>query len=594
MNSISPLSYFVRAESNSLKYGSCNALDQLRAIQYLSTPNRYYSYRNKNKHYHKITQNLTINCRELEAVKTSIFLLFYALPEGSLTLETEFDNATNNDINNTDMSIDRNIIKAKIINTKGWNENIEQTWKDLVDSTSDPIILMECILLLEFYIKKEWYLPSHVKLLQVLPPYHFAIRSVSLSSIALRTYCLDKALDYKKIFIPPRNSRKQNVIETKKSSTSSSINSSSFDTSLTNGRNDVYISRSDNTSGRSRRISNSSINSEYTTYEEDEDNKKKRNIRSDGKSKVGRPVKIPKFDDMDNSKDDDEEDEDYDDLKSDDDNGIDGTVKKSGGWRGGTRVPRGRGRGRPPKAAVIITNTPEQINDIINYNKSLINYRFNDSINQLKSIFNAESDENEKNKMFIKIRYLLILRNFQLNITTSIFWTPVDVSLITDYLEIVTTPMDFGSITYSADRGDYSEDFNLFAKDVRQVFINAMKYNVIDTEIYNIAKTLAIQFESDFYHLFLAVNQKVLQLHDISIDDSIPISFKPVSLISDNDQDNGVDNNDLDNSIDNINSNINIPVIEEAFQVEEQMTNEIIVPVENISRDDAIMTNEVN
>lgn len=590
MNSLSPLSYFVKAESNSLKYGSSNALDQLRAIQHLSTPNRYYLYRNKNKHYNKITQNLTITCSELEAVKTSIFLLFYALPEGSLTLETEFDD--NNYGSNSNMVIDRNIIRDKIINTKGWNENIEQTWKDLVDSTSDPTILMECILLLEYYIKKEWYLPSHVKLLQVLPPYHFAIRSVSLSSISLRVYCLDKAIDYKKIFIPPRHSRKSNVSDTNNS------NSSSIDTSLSNRRNDVDNSKSENTLGRSRRISNASINYEYTTYKEDEDNNKKRSIRSEAKSKVGRPTKIPKFDDMDTANDDDNyDDEDNDDVEDNDDlmytdaigNDYEDNVKKSGGWKGGVRVPKGRGRGRPPKGEAVIINTPEQIIDIINYNKSLINYRFNDSINNLISIFNRVTDENEKNYTSIKIRYLLILRNFQLNITTSIFWTPVDLSIITDYLEIVATPMDLGYITYSVDRGDYNEDINLFAKDIRQVFINAMKYNAIGTEIFNIAKVLAFQFESDFHHLFLSNNQ--IPVSDISLNGNIPNSFQPITLLSSNGQEKIIDSLDQDNSIDS-NINIDVAVNQVAIHVEEQMKNEIIIPVEN--RNDEIMTNEVN
>jgi hypothetical protein len=66
---------------------------------------------------------------------------------------------------------------------------------------------MECLLLLEYYINNKWYTGSYDELIGMLPAHQFAIRSPTISSVALRIYCLDMCLDYKKIQLPTRPKR---------------------------------------------------------------------------------------------------------------------------------------------------------------------------------------------------------------------------------------------------------------------------------------------------------------------------------------------------------------------------------------------------
>ena len=66
---------------------------------------------------------------------------------------------------------------------------------------------MECVLLLEHYLNKAWLQAPFSRLINALPTFHFAIRCATLSSVALRVYCLDRAMDYDKVTIPSRTSR---------------------------------------------------------------------------------------------------------------------------------------------------------------------------------------------------------------------------------------------------------------------------------------------------------------------------------------------------------------------------------------------------
>jgi hypothetical protein len=60
-------------------------------------------------------------------------------------------------------------------------------------------VLMECTLVLEYYISKNWFMSPANRLISSLPSPHFAIRCVTNSSVALRIFCLDKCLAYERV-----------------------------------------------------------------------------------------------------------------------------------------------------------------------------------------------------------------------------------------------------------------------------------------------------------------------------------------------------------------------------------------------------------
>jgi hypothetical protein len=99
---------------------------------------------------------------------------------------------------------------------------LDQVWRERLLETSSSTVLMECTLLLEYYINKAWLKTPQNKLLNALPFPHFAVRCSTLSAVALRIYCLDKTMNYDKVVLPSRLSRSSVSTDIKESSSSSS------------------------------------------------------------------------------------------------------------------------------------------------------------------------------------------------------------------------------------------------------------------------------------------------------------------------------------------------------------------------------------
>jgi hypothetical protein len=89
---------------------------------------------------------------ELEAVKRAIATVYLALPLGSIQMHTDGD-------------YDGGDVYMAITEPNGWNDMIDQAWRGAVDQTSSPTVLMECILLLEYYINRGWFTSPQNKLL---------------------------------------------------------------------------------------------------------------------------------------------------------------------------------------------------------------------------------------------------------------------------------------------------------------------------------------------------------------------------------------------------------------------------------------------
>lgn len=57
------------------------------------------------------------------------------------------------------------------------------------------------------HMDKGWFTSPQNKLLNALPPFHFAVRCATLSAVSLRVYCIDKAFAYDKVLNPSRVTR---------------------------------------------------------------------------------------------------------------------------------------------------------------------------------------------------------------------------------------------------------------------------------------------------------------------------------------------------------------------------------------------------
>lgn len=89
-----------------------------------------------------------------------------------------------------------------------------------------------------------------------------------------------------------------------------------------------------------------------------------------------------------------------------------------------------------------------------------------------------------------------ILKFFQQRPDADAFTEPVDWEAygLMDYPEIITHPMDLGTIQTKLEDGKYGSP-NDFSKDMRLVWKNAMTYNRPDSDIFETAEKLAKLFE---------------------------------------------------------------------------------------------------
>jgi len=89
-----------------------------------------------------------------------------------------------------------------------------------------------------------------------------------------------------------------------------------------------------------------------------------------------------------------------------------------------------------------------------------------------------------------------ILKFFQSRPDADAFTEPVDWEAfgLLDYPEIITHPMDLGTVQTKLEDGKYAAPSD-FAKDMRLVWKNAMTYNRPDSDIFETAEKLAKLFE---------------------------------------------------------------------------------------------------
>jgi len=187
--SIKPLIFPVTVTSSSVRCGIPHAIDRLEGVSYIDSASRHVVVGRK-----EIVNSIEAVYSEIDAVRAALLIVYLALPAGALSSDTNTTSTT------TDAF-------SMITEPSGWNDVLDQAWRGAVYSATTPLQLIECVLLLEYYINKQWLAYPHNRLLSALPSPHFAVCGATYSSTALRVYCLDKALLYDKVFVPPRERR---------------------------------------------------------------------------------------------------------------------------------------------------------------------------------------------------------------------------------------------------------------------------------------------------------------------------------------------------------------------------------------------------
>ena len=180
---IAPLVFPVRVVAEHVSLGAECALDNLRAYSFITHGERQISHRRR-----ELVTELNRTSNEFAAVKSLILAVYLALPLGALSMGF----AEEDRLSKYDMA-------GAVVNATGWNSVMDQLWRESVLIATSSAALMECILLLEFYINKNWLIYPHSKLLATLPSPHYAMRCATNSAVALRVYCLDKALAYDRV-----------------------------------------------------------------------------------------------------------------------------------------------------------------------------------------------------------------------------------------------------------------------------------------------------------------------------------------------------------------------------------------------------------
>eukprot|EP01041_Mallomonas_annulata_P004666 gene4666-9256_t len=325
--SVKPLVFPITVQAKKLLCGTIGALDRLRASSYVTDNDRQILV--KRRELMQVIQNESVN--EIMALRQVLVSIYLALPAGSLQYSASSSSTNNNTGTNSNDTIDKNdIYGTAVAECQGWNDVLDLVWREEVMNAISPQILMECTLLLEYYINKTWLSSSEQRLISTLPNAHFAVRCVTPSSVALRLFSLDRAILYEKIQGTGRTSRGCAATETKINVAKENAVSS---TAASRRSAQTSASTSSSSRGRGRGSSGSATASSSAIQEQDESGDRRRS------SRVKRTVlSTPVNDDSD----DDEEDEEEEEEEEEED-----------GYRGRLRV-------RKPAPPVVSSTHPQE------------------------------------------------------------------------------------------------------------------------------------------------------------------------------------------------------------------------------------------
>jgi hypothetical protein len=313
---IKPLVYKVVVETRSYRCGWNAALEQLNAKKHIFDDHRLIVH-GRRELLSLTTQSMTNNA--FAAVRSALVSVYLALPNGALSGDNNEVTSAGSGGAGTSFRgrpSRENVLLEGLLEPTGWNSVLEQTWRGAVLAATTAAGLMECLLVLEFHVNKSNYFSVQGRLWSALPSAHFAVRCATLSAVSMRIFCLDKALDFNKIIVPPRDKR-------------SSMSRAVLDyepVNNTKAKNPHRNSAPPELAARSARSAAQAAQKKLNKYRdqsEDDDEEDEEEEDDD---------------------DDDDNDDNHDEDEEDDNAASDDSSPRPGRGGGG----RGRGRGRPP------------------------------------------------------------------------------------------------------------------------------------------------------------------------------------------------------------------------------------------------------
>jgi hypothetical protein len=203
--SIRPLIFPVVVHASSVRCGLPDALHRLQARHYIDNAQRQIIL-----HRRELMAVTQRPVTEFAVIKAALVSLYLALPFGALsdsentTIAASSSRGGVNSSGNKACSVAPSV---QLLEPNGWSAALELAWKDAIIRAQSVWEVMECVLVLEFYLNRTWLVAPNSRLLSALPSTHFAMRAVTMSSIALRIYSIDKALAYEKVQVVARELR---------------------------------------------------------------------------------------------------------------------------------------------------------------------------------------------------------------------------------------------------------------------------------------------------------------------------------------------------------------------------------------------------
>ena len=155
-------------------------LSSLRAVEYLEA-----EYRESIRENLKLSFSDTTT--DIDYMRYALLILEAALPCGSL-----------------EVSDDK------------WGEDFAISWREAVIAASDATALMGCLIMLEYCIKGTWTTTVGNKVLACLPTRTQALKTATVSQLALRLWLIDSALRYDKYITPEEKLNKSKKKSSKK------------------------------------------------------------------------------------------------------------------------------------------------------------------------------------------------------------------------------------------------------------------------------------------------------------------------------------------------------------------------------------------
>lgn len=196
---IKPLVFSFSVEARNMLRGAPNTYARLNAKNYAHSQDRQITWGRR-----EVNAALCDLRNELCVVRSALFTVYAALPSGALVMGPDSEDSPTS----TDEA-------ESLAEPEGWNRVLDRCWRNMVFQASTAQEMMECVLMLEYYVARQWLdgSSSHSSgssrppMLSALPGAHSAVRCATLSAAALRIFVLDRILIYDKVQHVKRGSR---------------------------------------------------------------------------------------------------------------------------------------------------------------------------------------------------------------------------------------------------------------------------------------------------------------------------------------------------------------------------------------------------